>query len=374
MARRKYRAAVIGAGFIGSGYHVPAYLSQAERCELVAIADAVPGKAEYVAKRNGIQNVYTDPYQMLREMQPDVVSVCVPNNDHKKMAIAALEAGANVICEKPMTMTLADAKEMYAVADRVGRILTPCQNDRFGYRQIVHDMVQDGLLGDVYFGECESVRRRGIPNWGVFHMKEYNSGGPFCDIGVHFIDSMMYILGNPRFEAAFAKTWAKIAPQERDEVNTSRVDQSSTFIPRPYRNEEFSVEDHAAGSLRFAGDLMLNFKFSWALNTRPSDGFRLHGTRAGLIFDKMDKDMFRLYSNIGKTQVDSILRIDPVHRFRNIENPGIWLLIDQFLNALDGTEEFIIKREEVLNVCAVIEAVYKSAELNREVTMGEIEG
>ena len=71
---KKYKAAVIGVGFIGAGSHVPAYQTD-ERCELVAVADLKPGAAEYVAKRYGVEKFYEDPQQMLEECKPDVVSI-----------------------------------------------------------------------------------------------------------------------------------------------------------------------------------------------------------------------------------------------------------------------------------------------------------
>lgn len=111
---KKFKAAVIGVGFIGAGSHVPAYQTD-ERCELVAVADVKPGAAEYVAKNYGVEKFYEDPQQMLEECRPDVVSICVPNQYHKQWSIAALEAGANVLCEKPISVTLADAKEILSL-------------------------------------------------------------------------------------------------------------------------------------------------------------------------------------------------------------------------------------------------------------------
>ena len=110
-----------------------------------------PGAAEYVAKNYGVEKFYEDPQQMLEECRPDVVSICVPNQYHKQWSIAALEAGANVLCEKPISVTLADAKEIYAAAERAGRIFMPVQNDRMGARTVLRDMIREGALGDVYF-------------------------------------------------------------------------------------------------------------------------------------------------------------------------------------------------------------------------------
>lgn len=370
---KKYKAAVIGVGFIGAGSHVPAYQTD-ERCELVAVADLKPGAAEYVAKRYGVEKFYEDPQQMLEECKPDVVSICVPNQYHKEWSIAALEAGANVLCEKPICVTLADAKEIYAAAESAGRIFMPVQNDRMGARTVLRDMIKDGALGDVYFGECENIRRRGIPNWGSFHIKKDNFGGPFCDVGVHFIDSILYMLGNPKFKSISGNTWSKIAPYETDRPNLGTVSKSKNFVPRPYSSSEFTVEDHSAGTLRLGEDILINFKFAWALNSPPFDGIRLNGTKGGLVFNKYAENPFILYSSKGETMTDTILNLDVHHKFEHIQNPGIYLIVEHFLDVLDGKAEPIVTKEEALNVVTIIQAFYRSAELKREVTAEEIEG
>lgn len=371
--KKKWKAAVIGTGFIGAGSHIPAYLTQEDRCELVAIADPSEASLHYVAKRSGVSKYFTDPQKMLDECSPDVVSVCTPNNFHKQWSVAALRAGANVLCEKPFAVRRTDAQEIYDEARRAGRMVMPCQNDRLGKRAIVKNLIGDGLLGNVYFAELECVRRRGIPNWGAFHMAQSSFGGPFCDVGVHFVDSLLFLLGNPALEAVSGKAWSAIAPQISEEiVNVSGIDRSSTFLPRYYASSEFSVEDHAAGSIRFAKDLLVNFKFSWALNSPEFDGIRLCGTNGGLVFNKYAKNPFQLYTTLGGVLADTVLDISPKNRFEQLQNPGIGLMVEHFLNVLDGREAPIVTEEEAKNVVAVIEAFYRSAQENREIRAEEI--
>jgi predicted dehydrogenase len=372
---KKYKAAVIGTGFIGAGSHVPAYQVN-DRCELVAIADIKPGSAKYVAERNGIERYYTDPQQMLEEVRPDVVSVCVPNMTHGKWSIAALEAGANVLCEKPISVNIKEARKIYTAAKKAGRCFMPIQNDRMGPRTVIRDMIKKGALGEVYFGECENIRRRGIPNWGTFHIKAANFGGPFCDVGVHFIDSVLYMLGNPAFKAISGKTWTKIAPNENDKPNLDSVDKASYFIPRHYSSKEYTVEDHAAGTLLLGDDILINFKFSWALNSPPFDGIRLNGTKGGIVFDKYASHPFMLYSHLGEIMTDTVLdlKLEIPPKFGAVQNPSIGLLVEHFLDTLDGKNELLVSEAEALNVVTVIEGFYKSAELGHEVTAEDIIG
>ena len=77
-------------------------------------------------------------------------------------------------------------------------------------------LVDNGELGDVYFSDIEFIRRIGIPTWGYFHMKEHNFGGPFCDLGVHLIDSLLWIVGDKKVESVSGSAYTKIANQGED--------------------------------------------------------------------------------------------------------------------------------------------------------------
>ncbi|HEY9887968.1 MAG TPA: Gfo/Idh/MocA family oxidoreductase, partial [Candidatus Obscuribacterales bacterium] len=98
------KAAVIGAGAI-SKEHL-AFLSQSPQATLVGVCDLSAAAAKYGAQRYGAQGAYTDYKKMLAEAKPDVVHVLTPPNTHKMIATDCLQAGAHVLCEKPITSTL----------------------------------------------------------------------------------------------------------------------------------------------------------------------------------------------------------------------------------------------------------------------------
>ncbi|WP_052487384.1 Gfo/Idh/MocA family protein [Gordoniibacillus kamchatkensis] len=370
--RDTYRVAIIGAGFIAGTAHIPAYLGLGKRVEIVAVADNREEACIHAAKLFQIPNYYTDPQQMLDECKPDLVSVCTANKTHKQWTIAALRAGAHVLCEKPIALNLQDAREMYEEADKAGRMLIACQNNRMGAIQAVKDLVDSGRLGDIYFAEIENVRRRGVPTWGQFHLAKENGGGPFCDVGVHYVDALMFILGNPKLISVSGKTWTKIANADPN-AGKSKTGTNLQYVPRAYDYREFAVEDHAAGSMRFEGDLLVNFKFSWALNLPPVDGYRIAGTEGGLVYNKKAQGdhPIAIYTSMNQYQADTVPDID-IAKPGAVKGVGHDLLIEHIIDVLDGKEECIIKREEVLNVVAVMEAFYLSGKLNREVLFEEI--
>ena len=115
----KFRIALIGTGMICNCAHLPAInnLRKKGLAEIVACADIREEAAKETAERWNIPEWYTDPQEMLDKHKDklDIVAVCTPNLAHKTWSIAALKAGANVMCEKPLALTYRDAKEMFAV-------------------------------------------------------------------------------------------------------------------------------------------------------------------------------------------------------------------------------------------------------------------
>jgi len=142
------KAAVIGAGYI-SKEHLT-FLAQFPGAEAVGVCDLSPAAAAYAQSQFGVARTYTDYRQLLDQEKPDVVHILTPPNTHQWLATACLEAGAHVICEKPMTPTHGEFEELWAVAQRCDRILIENQNYRFNWPiRDIRDLVAAGALGEV---------------------------------------------------------------------------------------------------------------------------------------------------------------------------------------------------------------------------------
>ena len=164
----KVRIAVIGTGMICNCAHLPAIdnLRKKGLAELVACADIRPEAAQETAARWGIPEWYADPQQMLDKHRGklDIVAVCTPNLAHKTWSIAALQAGANVMCEKPLALTYRDAKEMFAVADACGKLLFPCQSRRWTNDMVfAKDAMEQAKIGKPYFADISFCRVTAFP-------------------------------------------------------------------------------------------------------------------------------------------------------------------------------------------------------------------
>lgn len=370
----KLRIALIGAGMIANSAHLPAIgnLVQQGLAQVVGVADIRPEAAQETAQRYGIPHWYGDPQKMLDELSPDMVAVCTPNMSHKKWSIAALQAGAHVMCEKPLTLSYADAKEMFKVAENCNKLLFPCQSRRWTSDMVfAYDAMRQGEIGNPYYCDISFVRRYGIPTWGMFHMKEENGGGPFCDLGVHFLDSLLWMTGNPRVEAVSGKSFDHLAKQGKDILLSIKESgaYSGVFTPRPYDHAEFDVEESAVGMLRLAGNFGVTFRFTWALNYPTSRSFVLCGDQGGL-----SAEDFKLYKNVGHYQSEMDLKYFDNRPYVGKPFDGHWYMYEHVLRVLEGREERCVKPAETLNIVAAIECFYRSAAENREVRSEELEG
>ena len=128
----KIRIGVVGCGGIANGKHLPAE-KRNPASELVAFCDIIEERAVRAKEKYGTEDsaVYTDYKEMLKDKSIDAVLVCTPNCSHCEITVAALDAGKHVLCEKPMAMNYAEAKQMLAARDRSGKVLTIGYQNRF---------------------------------------------------------------------------------------------------------------------------------------------------------------------------------------------------------------------------------------------------
>ncbi len=366
MAEAKLKVGIIGTGMVAVSGHIPAWKNVGRDAELVGVADALEDRARLVADTEGIPNAYGDWERMLADLDLDVVIVCTPNTYHKAQSIAALRAGCHVLCEKPVATCRADAAEMFAAAEKAGRILFVGQSSRFVPQSYAAKEICDaGRLGEMYFAETFYLRRRGVPTWGQFHMKEHSGGGPIYDLGVHALDLLYWLMGNPKATAVSAVTFTKLANRDENLV-TSVADSGAplgVLTPRPYDAREFDVEDMAAGFIRLEGGAAVAFKISWAANVpKNHGGTTLLGTEGGLTLDPLT-----LVTTMGRYQVN----IEPqVPAGRGVDFAGHWDQAEHVVRVIRGEADLMVKPEEVLNVMATLDALYQSAEEAREIYLG----
>ena len=250
---KPFRVAFIGAG--GIALHHMSYLCKMEGVEIVAAAD-VSEKALAKAKEEyHIARLFTDYNLMLKEVpEIDAVDVCTPNGLHCPNTVAALNAGKHVMVEKPMAMTKHEAQEMLDTAKQAGKQLIIGFQSRFDPKtKLIRDQINAGTFGNVLYVRAQALRRRGIPNWGVFGRKDLQGGGPMIDIGVHILETAHYIMGSPRPLTVTGNTWTYLG---------NRPSEIACAWP-DWDHANYSVEDLAVGMIRFENGSMLTIEASF---------------------------------------------------------------------------------------------------------------
>jgi predicted dehydrogenase len=106
-----------------------------------------------------------------------------------------------------MALTYRDAKEMFAAPTSAANYCSLPVQALDADMDFAYDAMRQGEIGRPYFADISFTRRYGIPTWGFFHMKQHNGGGAFCDLGVNFIDALLWMTSNPRVEAVSGKTF-----------------------------------------------------------------------------------------------------------------------------------------------------------------------
>jgi predicted dehydrogenase len=362
VSQEQLRVGVIGCG--AGIFHLEGYDAD-PRVKIVALAGLDTDRCASLAARFSIPNVYREYQELLAQDDIAAVSIAVPNFLHMPVAIAALDAGKHVLIEKPLARHTDEGQQMVDAAARNGKILAVSFQRRTRHDvEIVRDQIASGALGRVYYAKAYWMRRSGIPGLGSwFTSKEAAGGGPLIDLGVHVLDMALYMLGNPKVVTVSAATYAEIGPRGRGNWMGRRTSQSADDPVN------YEVEDLATAFLRFVDGATMLLEASWASFTEMDDDFgvQFFGSHGGArIHSKKyaDVDTLDLFTEIGDTTTDSHPRLHA--------RPGHEEIIRGFVSGILDGAPVSPDGLEGLDRVRLIDAIYKSAELGREVSIDEV--
>ena len=356
--KNKLKVGIIGLGGICCCAHTPGYLKM-DNVEIVAICDINPEKIESYKKNFTTVNAaeFTDYEELLNYEGLDFVDICTPNYLHSIIAVAALEKGINVFCEKPDAVSVKEALRMKEASEKSGKQLMVMRNNR--YRQTAKYLKQyiaDGKMGEVYCGRCGWQRRRGIPGkGGWFTTKEQSGGGPLIDLGVHMIDLAIWLMGNPVPVSVSGCTYTKFADNDVSDSVHSKFGETND-------DGTFDVEDLAMGFIKFDNGACLQIEFSWASNIEEENSFvELRGTKSGA---KLYNDDLKIFTENNGCLEDIIPKTNPTPdaHGRNIAH---------FADVLQNGAQPDFVPVQGVNMIKILEAIYKSAETGKEVMLNQ---
>lgn len=352
------RIGVIGTGQIGK-HHLKTYDEQVPGVQVVAVADLNEAEARRVADAHAIPDVYTDFRQLLQRDDIVAVDVCLHNNLHAPIAVAAMQAGKHVYCEKPLAGSYIDAEYMLNIARSSGRMLHMQLSTLYSKEvRAAKYLIDAGKLGKIYHARSIGHRRRGRPfvdGYGTcnFVQKEVSAGGALYDMGVYNIASMLYLLGNPDVLTITGQTYQEIPIDPEREASSG-----------------YNVEELGLGFVRLANHINMDIFEAWAYHMDMVEGSTVAGSEGGLKLKP-----FAYYFNVGDLSLDATANLESFTWRRGAirANADAEESSQQhWAAALQGRVPLLPTAELGLKTMLISEGIYLSGQLGREVTADEV--
>lgn len=358
MTDSRIRIGIIGVGQIGKG-HLERYAG-IDAAEVVAAADINAQELRRVADKYEIPHTYGSFRQLLQRDDVQAVDVCLHNNLHAPVSIAALEAGKHVYCEKPIAGACCDGKAMLEAASQCDRKLSIQLSTLFAKEtKAAKRLIEEGKLGRIYHARSCGFRRRGRPfvdGYGTDHFvkKEVASGGALFDMGVYHIAQMLFLLSQPKVERISGKIY-----------------QETGMDPGRRESSGYNVEELGMGFVRFADGITMDIIESWAIHLNAFEGSSIVGSAGGIRLQP-----FSFHSTVSDMEMDATFDLNSAdwrwHQLREHED-AFDSPQHHWIAALQGRVSLLPTAEIALETMLISEGIYLSDKLGREVTAEEVE-
>ena len=338
-ARKRLRAGVIGGGAIAQALHLPGYKKD-PRADLIAFADPVAERHSEISEKFGRIAAYSDYRDMLAKESLDVVSVATPNAFHAEQAIAALDAGCHVLCEKPIAATLREADRILAAAKRARKkLMIGFSHRMFSGPQKCKELLAQRVIGTPFMIRVRFAHGGPYPGWAKnswFYKKSLSKGGAMLDMGIHAIDLCHWFMGPVKNVSARAATLIK----------------------------PIEVDDNALLQLEFARGALGYIEVGW---TSPPgfSGFEIYGTKGSIICDyPKGLSLCTGKSSAGRDSTMQWKLLDPK------PTRGGWdTEVEHWLDVIDGKAPHTLTGQAGRDALEVALAAYKSSETGRRITI-----
>ncbi len=363
-ATKKVKVGIIGTGWIANA-HITALLKMPD-VEIISGADLIEGKAEKFFKEYGLENIkcYPSHKELIDANEVDAVCVCTYNSTHAECAIYALEHGVHVLLEKPMCVTLDEAVAICKAEKASGKVLSIGFQPRFDNNmKMVKEIVQSGVLGDIYYIQTGGGRRHGIPTPFGTSFIESGKGviGAMGDIGCYSLDMVLNAIGYPKPLTVSGYT--------ADFFGKDPEYFTSEGKPAEYA-DIFGVEDFAAGFVRLEGGIILDFRIAWAMHLDTPGDTIIMGKNGSLRIPSTEcwngtiGGDLKLYQRVaGKDVVTSFPMLPPR------EQDLFYYKMRTFLDAVKYGGEAPVPSKEIIINQAIIDSIIKSNKLGKEIAV-----
>ncbi len=292
---------LIGYAFMGAAHSqawrtAPHFFDLPMRPELTVLAGRDAVRVSDAAERLGWSSVETDWRRVLEREDVDLVDVCTPGDTHAEIAIAALEAGKHVLCEKPLANTVAEAEAMTEAAARAAARGVRSMVG-FTYRRVPAIALARELVAQGRLGQIRHVRAQYLQDWIADPAapmswrleKERAGSGALGDIGAHVVDLTQHVTGQRLTGvSALMETFVKERPLPASAGSLSGVGGEGTGT--------VTVDDAALFLGRFDGGALATFEATrFALGRKNAIRIEVNGSRGSLAFDFEDMNVLHFY-------------------------------------------------------------------------------
>ena len=385
---KKLNIGMVGYKFMGKAHsHAYKEAPMAFPGAPVPVMKAICGRnregVEQAAARFGWESAVTDWRELVARDDIDIVDINAPSDAHKEIAVAAARAGKHVFCEKPLALTLADAREMLQAAEEAGVKHMVCFNYRFAPAvQLAKKLVQEGRLGRIYHFRAWFLQDWIVdPDFPLVWRLDKNiaGSGAHGDLGAHLIDLAHFLIGDMDEVVGMSETFIKERPLPSSMTGLSAKGDASA--PKG----EVTVDDATLFLARFANGALGSFEATrFAPGHRCTNAFEINGSKGSVKFDFERMNELQVYFTDDAEDVQGFRRImatDAAHAYMDAWWPAghsigygqtFTHVIVELLNAIEEGRQPVPNFADGVKCQAVLEAVEKSVDERRWVKISEM--
>ncbi len=364
---------MVGFGFMGKmhayGYKtIPLYYEDLPfKIKLKWVCTSNPQTAIKAMERGGFEKCTTDFDDLIKDESVDVIDICTPNSLHKDEIIKALKSGKKVYCDKPLTVTYEEAKEVLKAENETGNTINQVTfHNRFYPATIkAKQLIDDGKIGKVLTFDGKFLHSGNIDaaKGMTWKQDERFGGGVLRDLGSHIIDILCYLIGD--FDEIYCRT---------QNIRPTRLHKDGTMCTTPGEDSAYMsvvTKDKAVGNITCT-------KIATGHNDELS--FAIYGDKGAIRFNLMDSNYLEYYDNTlpeedfggmrGFKKIECVQRYDyPAGVFPSPKSSIGWMrghihCLYNFLSCVYNDKKPSPSFEEAAYVQYIMDKAYESADKN----------
>jgi len=331
----KVKIGVIGLGGVAQLVHLPNF-AKIPNADLTAVAEVNRNRLLTISDKFNIKQRFSNYKDMLEKSDIQAVIIATPTSTHKDIAIDCLNAGKDVLIEKPMARTYLEAKQIVDAAKKnKGKIMVGMNLRYRPDTMLLRSFINSNEIGEPFYVKCGWIRKQSSSEkW--FTKKEESGGGVIIDLGIHIMDLALWLLDYPEISSVSAQN---------------------------FHHYTKSVEDTSVSCIKCKNSAVINMEVSWSLPVEKDHFFlEVYGMKGSFSINpfKLYKKVENDYINLTPTQVDN-----PTVLFKK----SYLNELKSFIGAINGLNPVFSPGEEAMQRMKIIEAMYQSAEKKHEIKL-----